>query len=135
MSLKFQFRKDNSAILGAIYRPVAKVKFWSAIKNYWLEVRMIVDTGADYTLLPRFLANDLGVDLDKQCKMFSASGIGGQEKVYLLKEIKVKLGKWERNIPVGFLDKDQVPPLLGRHKFMETFTTTFSKKQTVEFKS
>ena len=32
---------------------------------------MIVDTGADYTLLPRFLAEDLKIDLEKDCKVFS----------------------------------------------------------------
>ncbi|KKS20640.1 MAG: hypothetical protein UU81_C0019G0015 [Microgenomates group bacterium GW2011_GWC1_41_8] len=31
----------------------------------------------------------------------------------------------ELTIPVGFLDSDDVPPLLGRHGFMEIFKTCF----------
>ena len=50
MALKFPFKIEKSPILGTIYRPIAKVSFWSKKEKYWLEVWMIVDTGADYTL-------------------------------------------------------------------------------------
>lgn len=94
---------------------------------------MIVDTGADYSLLPRFLAQDLKIDLEEECKAFSTQGIGGSEKVFFLPKIKVKLGKWERVIPVGFLERDEVPPLMGRHLFLETFETLFSSDHTGSF--
>ena len=94
---------------------------------------MIVDTGADYTLLPRYLARDLQVDLEKECHIFSTQGIGGTEKVYFLKKIKAKLGTWEREIPIGFLDRDEIPPLMGRHLFFETFDALFSSNHTLTF--
>lgn len=34
---------------------------------------------------------------------------------------------------LGFLNRDDVPPLLGRHQFFETFLTTFSPKYRVTF--
>ena len=43
---------------------------------------MIVDTGADYTLLPRFLAPVLGIDLNKDCQKLKTSGVGGEERVF-----------------------------------------------------
>ena len=133
MAVKFFFKKERSSVLGVIHRPVAKVQFWSKKGKYWLDIWMIVDTGADYTLLPRFLANDLQIDLEKDCKIFSTTGIGGQERVYFLSCIKVRIGKWEGKVPIGFLDRDEVPPLLGRHKFIEKFDTLFSKKHFVQF--
>lgn len=134
MVLSFKFRKEKSLLFGEIYRPIAQVFFWSKIAHEWIEVWMIVDTGADYTLLPHYLVNDLGIDLESDCRIFSTGGIGGIEKVYLLKEkLKVKLGKWEEKIPIGFLERDEIPPLLGRQDFLEKFETLFSKNHVVSF--
>ena len=133
MTLKFSFKKEQSSILGTIYRPVARVLFWSKQINSWVAARMIVDTGADYTLLPRFMADELGVNLEKDCKIFNTYGVGGGERVYFLPKIKVKLGRWERIIPVGFLERNEIPPLMGRHLFLETFETLFSSNHTVSF--
>ena len=94
---------------------------------------MIVDTGADYTLLPRFMADRLGINLEKDCQVFHTYGVGGGERVYFLKKAKVKLGQWERNIPLGFLERNEIPPLMGRHLFLETFKTSFSPNHTVSF--
>lgn len=133
MALTFRFDKDFSPILGEIHRPIAQVFFYSIQKRKWYEVWMIVDTGADYTLLPKYYSRRLGINLYKECKLFSTTGIGGEEKVYFLRSIKTKLGNWERNIPVGFLDRDDIPPLMGRHLFIETFETLFSSNHTLAF--
>ena len=124
--LKFPFDKSPSEIFGHVYRPIAKVNFWSQKTNAWVGVIMIIDTGADYTLLPRFYAMDLGIDLKKECNAHWTGGIGGREKVYLFKEAKVRLGKWERIIPIGFLERDNIPPLFGRQGFLETFRVTLA---------
>ena len=89
----------------------------------------VVDTGADYTLSPRHMADSLGVDLKKDCQKFETTGVGGSETVYLLRSWKVKLGTWEKNIPVGFLDSDTVPPLLGRQDFLEDLKVVFEKHE------
>ena len=120
-------------MFGKIYRPVAKVFFFSKSKRRWYETWMIVDTGADYTLLPKYFSERLGVNLAKECNLFETSGIGGREKVYLYNRMKVKLGSWERIIPVGFLSRDNIPPLLGRYKFLETFESLFSSSHKLTF--
>ena len=133
MVLKFPFRKEKSSILGTIHRPLVRVLFWSKKINNWLAVRMIVDTGADYTLLPRFMADELKIDLETECKVFNTYGIGGGERVYFLPKIRVKLGKWNRIIPVGFLKRNEIPPLMGRHLFLETFESLFSSDHILTF--
>lgn len=133
MALKFSFKKEKSPILGTIYRPMVQVSIWSKKGKHWSKIWMIVDTGADYTLLPRYLAMDFNVDLEKDCKVFPTQGIGGTERVYYLPKIKVKLGQWQRIIPIGFLERNEIPPLMGRHLFFETFEALFSSNHTVSF--
>lgn len=133
MTVTFRFEKSYSPILGIIHRPIAQVFFQSKRRDQWYETLMIVDTGADYTLLPKYFSVRLDVDLKKDCRIFKTGGIGGEEKVYLLPSIKAKLGTWERQVPVGFLDRDDIPPLLGRYLFLETFETLFSSSHTVTF--
>ena len=94
---------------------------------------MVVDSGADYTLLPGFMAHELGIDIEKECQSHYSTGIGGTDKVYLLPKAKVKLGETEKIIPVGFLDRNEIPPLMGRQLFMETFETYFSSRHITYF--
>jgi len=133
MAVTFPFDKSVSPILGEIHRPVARVFFFSPTKHHWYGAWVLVDTGADYTLLPKYFAKRLDVNLEKDCNIFRTAGIGGTEKVYLLRSIKVRLGQWERKIPVGFLDRDDIPPLMGRRLFFETFEVLFSSKHVLTF--
>lgn len=129
MVLKFDFKRESSPLFGTIYRPVAEVFLKHAEREKWRPVTMIVDTGADYTLLPRWFAPALGIDLKRDCQVFSTAGIGGSEKVHFYKDLRVKIGDWERKIPVGFLDQDGIPPLLGRQDFLETFAVCLFNHQ------
>ena len=133
MALIFPYEKRSSSIFKEIFRPVAQVFLYSEAKKIWYEVWMIVDTGADYTLLPKHLAARLGININKECQLFKTSGIGGEEKVYLKKNLRVKIGNWERVVPVGFLNKENIPPLLGRQGFLETFEVLFSSNHTINF--
>ncbi|MBI3335845.1 MAG: aspartyl protease family protein, partial [Candidatus Portnoybacteria bacterium] len=77
---------------------------------------LIVDTGADYTVLPHSASFDLGINVKKDCKQYYTSGIGGREVIYFTQKIQVKLGTREIKIPLGFLNRDDIPPLLGRYQ-------------------
>lgn len=131
MNLSFPFEKRPSTIFGQVHRPIAVVSFWSKKISGWAEIPMIVDTGADYTLLPRYQSQNLGVNLEKDCQLFTTQGIGGSENVYLQKSSRAKLGDKEFTIPLGFLDRDNVPPLLGRQDFLELISVTLDKHITV----
>lgn len=73
----------------------------------------------------------LGIDL-AACVPTTTFGVGGSETVRLYKSLNVRLGDWRAKVPAGFLERDDVPALLGRLRFMEAlevvfkdFTTTF----------
>lgn len=131
MSATFKFRKIASDLFGHIYRPYADVFFYGKNDKARL-ITMVVDTGADYTLLPRREAAILGIDLNQDCTSHTTYGVGGPQTVYLYKGMEVQLANQKLKIPVGFLEKNNVPPLLGRHQFMELFKTCFHQ-QAVSF--
>lgn len=124
----FLYETKKSIIFKQIKRPIATVDFWSDRFKKWISYNMIVDTGADYTILPSSDAIDLGVDLEKECQTFETRGVGGTETVYFLKrKIKIKIGDFVRKIPVGFLSRDDIPELLGRQECLNKFKLLFSK--------
>ena len=133
MAVKSAHVAIPSPLFGVIFRPVVKVEFQIQTTGEWLELPMIVDTGADYTMLPRWLAKNLRVDLDQYCEKRSTLGIGGTETVFLQRKMTVRLGRWVGDVPIGFVNRDDIPALLGRQDFSEKFrvvlenhTTTFS---------
>lgn len=62
-TLKFSFRAIPSEIFGMIYRPYADILLQRKDKTGWRKATMVIDTGADYTILPRSYADYLGVDI------------------------------------------------------------------------
>lgn len=132
MEVSFPFEKRTSSIFSVVWRPVALIEFRSITDpTVWTTIRMIVDTGADYTLLPRSYAKALGVNLERDCKPFETLGIGGHEVVYVYPRIKIRLGDWENEVPVGFLDRDAVPALLGRQQCLEALSVLLENHTTI----
>lgn len=136
MDVKFGFKKFGESFFGTVYRPIAKASFKSPSKDIWIDTWLIVDTGADFTILPRFMAKDLEISLEKDCMKDSSVGIGGEQLIYLCKKkVTFKIGSLNREIPLAFFDSNEVPPILGRLGALETFETTFNKNHSIIFKN
>jgi len=136
MDVKFEYEYSGECYFGKVFRPIAKVSFKSQINSLWSDIWMVVDTGADFSILPRYVSNDLGISLEKDCVSGVTTGVGGAQKIYLYKQkIMAKLGKFSQEVPLAFFDSDEVPPLLGRLGFLEKFDTTFFKTHVVSFKN
>lgn len=135
MDVRFPFENVGKSFFGFVHRPVAKASFKSIKGNIWTDTWMVVDSGADFTILPRYLSSDLEVSLETDCIKDTTVGVGGKQALYLCKKkIKAKLGPYEINVPLAFLDSNEVPALLGRLGFLETFDTEFLKSHIVVFK-
>ena len=135
MGIKFDFQYKGSSPLGEIYRPIAKVSIKSPNDKDWTLVWMIVDTGADFSILPNHFSADFGISLDDDCWKDTIKGVGGEQTIFLCKKrFHVKIDNVERYIPIAFFNNDEVPPLMGRLGFIETFDTEFLKNRTVVFK-
>lgn len=130
MKLVFPFEKVTSNLFGKVYRPYAKISVYNKKDKSWLERMMLVDSGADYTIFPRKDAALFGIDIAHECIAQTTFGVGGSETVYLHKNLRVKLGKKELSIPVGFLDRNDIPALLGRQQFLELLSVLFENHLT-----
>lgn len=128
--IKVPFTNIGKGLIGIISRPYIPVSLFSVKRKDWIFVSMLVDSGADYTLLPRKYSIGLGIDLSKDCIAETTLGVGGSETIYIYKELKIKINNWQKKIPVGFLERDDVPPLLGRMQCLEALEVTFKKHQT-----
>lgn len=135
MDVKFLFENIGESKFGPILRPVAKVTFFSPNSDINVDIWLIVDTGADYTILPKHFARRLQISIENDCTKDITFGVGGEQAVYFCKnKVKVVVGKLERDIPLAFIDNNEVPALLGRLGFLETFDSEFLKKHVVVFK-
>ncbi|MEK9200460.1 MAG: retropepsin-like aspartic protease [Patescibacteria group bacterium] len=135
MDVTFGYKDEGKCFFGKILRPIAIVSFQNESTKKWLEIAMVVDTGADFSILPKYFSEDLGISLEKDCIKDSTVGVGGEQTIYLLKNrTPVKVGSISRDVPLAFFAGDEVPPLLGRLGFLETFDVEFLKSHTIVFK-
>lgn len=130
LSSPFSFR--GKGYLGKIYRPYIAILVTSKNIREWIPVEMLVDTGADYTLLPQKYAGLLKIDLNRECRVEKTYGVGGQETIYLCKnKVQIKIGLLKKLIPVGFLSRDDVPALLGRLSALEAVKLAMENRITI----
>ena len=84
----------------------------------------LVDSGADFTLLPRSLAAEIGINL-KKCPTSTTMGVeGGGIKIYH-SQILIRIGEFQNKIRCTFAQHDRIPPLLGRLDVFSKFNITF----------
>lgn len=131
MKLVFPFQYITTNTFGKIYRPYARIYVFKKDLGIYLERILVVDTGADFTIFPRKDAYLFGIDLGKETVLEETFGIGGKEKIYLYKKLKIKLGDKTLQIPVGFLNRNDIPALLGRQHFLELLKVSLDKHNTI----
>ena len=83
-----------------------------------VEFNFIVDTGADLTTMPHFMASRLGIDL-KNAPTSSAEGIGGFTVKTWLVKIDLFFPKNNIKIRASITDENSTPFLLGRIDFLD----------------
>lgn len=130
MKVKFPYQYIGSNKFGRIFRPYADVFVLNKDIGSYIHKMMVVDTGADFTIFPRKDAYHFGIDLENETTRDKIFGVGGEEIIFLYENLKVKLGNVKLTIPCGFINRNDVPALLGRQHFMELFQVSFAKFQT-----
>lgn len=95
-------------------------------KNNTLTVWALIDTGADYSIFSREVAEDLGIIVENG-EMIVLAGAGGNIVAYL-HPLKVKFCDKELEIVVCFSEKEDIPEhILGRKDVINNFKLTLSK--------
>lgn len=121
----FKFAKETSSSLGIVYRPIAKVGLKDANGDLF-ELSMLVDSGADITILSRRIGDIMGIDVETgEEKIFR--GIVGEMIAYVHK-IPLFINGKEIETRVAFA-LSEVPNLIGRLDIFKNFEINFRKEE------
>ncbi len=118
--------------LGRLVNPIISLSVRA--KWVWQNLWLLVDSGADVTMLTLTLAKKLGFSYNtvKKTKLF---GIGEKSIDAYLGEIMVKFGRQDRLIRAYFIDAEDSTLLLGRLDIFDHFRVCFDPgKSVIEFK-
>ena len=135
MELKFPYSDEDSNIFGKIKRPRIKMKILSEVTSDWEVLdEVLADTGADLTVLPRFMGRLLVGDITSG-EYFEIKGVvPGARLIIYVHELKIKLNDKEFSAPVGIADSDDVPAIFGRACALDLFDANFLKGEKLELK-
>lgn len=109
--MEFPFEKRHSRILGSIWKPVLPVTL--AGPKGKVNLFMLLDSGADLSLIPYSVGEMIGLELDIHRRR-EVQGVGQGSVSYILSQISVQIGTFDVPIRVGWALIEEVPLILGR---------------------
>lgn len=107
-----------------LYYPSIPIKYKSTT-GLEIEIKALVDSGADITLVPKSLGLNMGL---KKQDLHYIGGVGGRMGYYLNNCYIAINGNYIK-IPVAFATKDNIPFLLGRKGVFNRFEFCFNEKR------
>lgn len=134
--VKYPYSKQPSKIFNTILRPLVTIKIYSLTKKIWVPIyEVLADTGADITVLPRYLGEFIVDDITKG-KYIEIKGIVPTAVVIaFVHNLKLKIAGKEFKTKVAIADTNNVRPILGRFNTMDLFSVIFQKGECVIFKN
>ena len=124
MSIEFPLDKKLTT-LGEVPDPVIIVDVLT--KEGFLPFEFILDTGADCTVLPKYMAELTGVDLSS-CKQDCTYGLKNEPLNVYIDNITIKISRYEFPIRCLFSEDDSTSLLLGRMDIFSRFNIIFDNK-------
>ena len=116
---------SRNPVYPAFWRPLLGIELSHGVKT--IPVKGIIDTGADYTLMNKQIAEQLGIAWDTGRKS-PTMGITGTAVVAYIHDVEIeiiRLKNSKRKIPVAFIDSANVGILLGQIGFFDNFLVRF----------
>ena len=132
MEVEFDFRQEQSKILGNILRPVARISFVNSGIEY--PEHVYVDSGADISLIPKSIGDILGFIIEKTDKITEIKGVGERGVPIIIKKLKIKIGERMIDTRIAWALIEEVPLLLGRTDIFNLFDICFKKNKNTVFK-
>ncbi|NIA02360.1 MAG: hypothetical protein GWP15_03175 [Nitrospirae bacterium] len=130
--MKFKYSEYIGPNSTKIFRPTVPIIFKN--KSKFIQTEAIIDSGADFTILPIELAGILELKLDGRKKTTFHGAGSNPFTVYpspvkiehILRQEKFRPIKWKTNI---FFAESQPGILLGHKGFLENFRVTLDGKR------
>ncbi|MBU0600064.1 retropepsin-like domain-containing protein [bacterium] len=96
----------------------------AALKEY-----LLVDSGADITLIPKRVGKELGFVLKEGEEPSSLGGVSGSTPI-VYRQVKLRIGEFEFDTPVAWaLLEEKIPLLLGREVVFDKFDIEFKQAE------
>ena len=90
-------------------------------------LEFVLDTGADFTMLPRHMAEVIEIDLSA-CPQSRSYGIEGNGVKVYASQIQIKIGQVELKVRCLFSEKETIPYILGRADIFSRFNIIFDNR-------
>lgn len=125
MSIEFPLlqRQTPFGIVSDPKIPIA-VRTLAGYRTY----RFLIDTGADLSLAPRGVADQVGLDWDTLPEA-QVRGVGPSGARARVGPLPIRLGQAELTVRCLFVDVLQAPFILGRADFLDRFVLTIDPLQ------
>lgn len=122
--IEFSGEEIEDPKLGIIWQPYADVTIQNG--NVRLECGMLVDSGADLTLIPYQVGLYLGFEM-RQEEVDEMRGIGDTVVPYVLREATLQMDSHELGIRLGWALIEEVPIVMGRLDVFDHFRVEFDQ--------
>lgn len=99
-------------------------------RGAWIRVMFLLDTGADCTLLPRYVATELGIPL-ATCPASRLGGIEGGSLPCRKAVLDARIGTEALRMTCLISERDDVPLLLGRLDVFDRFSLEIDNRMRV----
>lgn len=132
--MKFPYIEKESRILGRILRPLIQIEIFSRERKDWEVIdEVLADTGADLTVLPRYLGENLIRDITSGKYVEIKGVVPTSVLVAFIHKLKIKVAGKEFDTKVAIADSNDVPPILGRFDALDLFNIDFKKGKEMIF--
>ena len=122
--MKFHYKKFSDQFV----RPIIPVDF--SFAEVTLRYEVLVDSGADYSILPADIGEALGLEVETGREEY-VGGITGGGLPFFLHSVTLGMGDWKYEVDVGFMP--DMPRLgygvVGQRGFFELFRVTFDQRK------
>ena len=123
--IHYPLKLENTSY-GPLLTP--QIEFELSTVYGWRPYSFLVDTGAEFTVVPEYLADLAGVDLMQCAKEYSV-GIEGRPSPAKVGTITIRLGSEILSLRCHFLKSKSTPFLLGRMDLFSHFNVLFQNDQ------
>lgn len=124
MVIEFSFEPLLTKNLGVVLKPFALATLFHDGKSQ--EVKMLIDSGADITLIRKSRGEDLGLALPSQDEIQFLGGIAGSAPV-VYRKIEMKIEDVTFLARVAWAQAEHVPSVLGRLDVFDKFDIEFKQ--------
>lgn len=126
LAMRVPYTEKESRILGKVLRPLIQIEVFSVMKQDWEIIDdVLVDTGADLTVLPRYLGESIIRDIATGEYVEIKGVVPTSVLIAFIHCLKLKVAGIEFETKIAIADSNDVPPILGRCTALDLFTIEF----------